>query len=136
MNDAHEQVHMRTITRRRLGGFTLVEVLLVVFVMVLIALIFAATFPISQNARMKAAYMSYAVSLARQKIEDQRSAGYAGILAYTETVPVSELPNGSETVTITQYSSNVKKIKVEITWSGYRVVGGEVTLVTLISDHS
>ena len=120
----------------RRKGFTLIEVMLTVFVLALTALIFAAVFPTSQISRMKAAYMSYAVSIARQKIEEQKSAGYAGILVGTITSPVDELPSGIETITITQYATNIKEVKVKITWSGYRKVGGKVSLATLISDHS
>jgi prepilin-type N-terminal cleavage/methylation domain-containing protein len=129
---------MRILQRiRRKSGFTLVEIMLVVFVLALTAMMFAATFPTSQISRIKAAHMSYAVSLARQKIEETRSAGYSGVLV-TEPVetPLAELPGGTQRVVVTQYASNVKAIEVTITWSGYRKVGGSTTLVTLISDHS
>lgn len=122
--------------RTRRSGFTLVEVMLVVFVLSLTALIFAATIPTSQISRIKAAHMSYAVHLARQTIEEKQCAGYASLLAGTPEVSVpAELPGGQQTTTITQYAPNIKKIEVTITWSGYRQVGGSTTLVTLISDH-
>ena len=128
-------VQSRTIRTNK--GFTLTEVMLVVFVLALSAMIFAAAFPSGQISRIKAAHMSYAVSLAQQKIEEIRSGGYGGVLISDPVdTPLSELPSGNERVEITQYSPNVKKIEVTITWGGYRKVGGDVSLITLISDHT
>ena len=121
----------------RISGFTLVEVLLAVFILAITALIFVACFPTSQISRIKAAHMTYAVSLAQQKLEEIRSAGYAGlIISDPVDTPLEELPGGNQRITITQFSVNIKKIEVTITWGGYRKVGGSTTLVTLISDHS
>ncbi|MDH7482043.1 MAG: prepilin-type N-terminal cleavage/methylation domain-containing protein [Armatimonadota bacterium] len=126
--------------KRRLckqDGFTLVEVLLVIFVLALTALILAAVFPSSQVSRIKAAHLSYAVSLAHQKVEELRSAGYSGVLVSpTVETPLPELPNGVQRITVSQYAPNIKKIEVSITWGGYRQVQGSTNLVTLISDHS
>ncbi|HUV04887.1 MAG TPA: type II secretion system protein [Armatimonadota bacterium] len=122
---------------RRSSGFTLVEVLLVVFMLALTALMFAATFPTSQISRIKATHMSYALSLAQQKVEEIKSAGYGNIQITPTPVTSSlaDIPSGTQTVTVTQYEANIKKISVSIVWSGYRQVGGTVDLVTLISDH-
>jgi prepilin-type N-terminal cleavage/methylation domain-containing protein len=123
--------------KRRSAGFTLIEIMLAVFVLALTGLVFAATIPTSQISRIKAAHTTYAINLAKQTIEEKRSAGYAGLLAGTTEVTVpADLPGGSQTTTITQYSTNVKKVEVTIVWSGYRKVGGSITLPTLISDHS
>lgn len=123
--------------KRRSAGFTLIEIMLAVFVLALTGLVFAATVPTSQISRIKAAHTTYAINLAKQTIEEKRSAGYAGLLAGTTEVTVpADLPGGSQTTTITQYSTNVKKVEVTIVWSGYRKVGGSITLPTLISDHS
>lgn len=126
-----------TIRRGNSAGFTLVEVMLVVFVLALTALIFATAFPTSQISRMKAAHMSFATSLAQQTLEEKRSAGYSGLLVGTNEVSIPpDLPNGQMTTTITQYAPNIKKVVVTVTWSGYRKVGGRVSLATLVSDHS
>jgi len=123
---------------RRSAGFTLVEVLLVVFIVALTAFMLAATFPTAQISRIKATHTSYALSLAQQKVEEIKSAGYANIQITPEavTTPLAEIPNGTQTVMVTQYAANIKKISVSIVWSGYRQVGGRVDLITLISDHS
>lgn len=123
--------------RNRASGFTLVEVLLAVFVLALTALILAAAFPTAQISRIKAAHVSYAVDLSRQTMEEKRSAGYSSLLAGTTEITVpAELPGGQQTTTISQYSPHIKRIEVTITWSGYRRVGGSTTLATLVSDHS
>lgn len=123
--------------RNNRSGFTLTEVLLVVFVFALTALIYGATFPIAKSSGIKAANTTLAISLAEQQIEQLRSAGYMNVLVgdpITETA--SELTGGVKTITITQYSAKVKKIQVDISWTGYRKTGGSVTLVTMMSDHS
>ena len=123
--------------RNRRSGFTLLEVLLAVFVLALTALILAAAFPTAQISRIKAAHVSYAVNLSRQTMEEKRSAGYSNLLAGTTEITVpAELPGGQMTTIISQYSPHIKQIEVTITWSGYRRVGGSTTLATLVSDHS
>ena len=123
--------------RNRRSGFTLLEVLLAVFVLALTAIMLAAAFPTAQISRIKAAHVSYAVNLSRQTMEEKRSAGYSSLLADTTEITVpAELPGGQMTTTISQYSPHIKQIEVTITWSGYRRVGGSTTLATLISDHS
>lgn len=117
-------------------GFTLIEVLMGVFVLALSALMLSALFPIAQTARIKGVYTTYAVSLAEQRVEELRSAGYASVQVSNTNVPVSDLPNGEETITITQYAAGIKKIEISIVWEGFRKVGGSVTLATFISDHS
>ncbi|HET6452761.1 MAG TPA: prepilin-type N-terminal cleavage/methylation domain-containing protein [Armatimonadota bacterium] len=124
--------------KRRSAGFTLVEIMLAVFVLALTGLVFAATVPTSQISRIKAAHTTYAINLAKQTIEEKRSAGYASLVPGTDEVSVpADLPGGSQRTLITQTPwANVKKVEVIITWSGYRKVGGTITLNTLISDHS
>ncbi|MBP6965274.1 MAG: prepilin-type N-terminal cleavage/methylation domain-containing protein [Armatimonadetes bacterium] len=123
--------------KRKCGGFTMVEVLLVILVLSFSALIFAAAFPSAQISRIKAVHMSYAMGLAQQTIEEKRSAGYANLLDGTSEVSVpAELPGAQQTTTIEDFGANIKKIDVTITWGGYRMVGGTVHMSTLISDHS
>ncbi|MHB1458357.1 MAG: type IV pilus modification PilV family protein [Armatimonadota bacterium] len=117
-------------------GFTLVEVLMAIFVLALSALMLSAIFPIAQTARIKGLHTTNAVNLAQKRIEELRSAGYSSTEPSTTTAGVTELPNGVETISITQYISNVRKIEVSITWDGYRKVGGSVVLASFISDHS
>ncbi|MHB0912305.1 MAG: type IV pilus modification PilV family protein [Armatimonadota bacterium] len=124
-------------TLRARSGLTLIEVMLVTFVLVMIALVFTATFPTSQISRMKATHLTYATSLAQQKVEELRSAGYSQVMVGSPIeTQVAELPGGVQRVSITQYAANVKKIEVAITWAGYRKVGGTSTMVTFLSDHS
>ena len=125
----------RSSRRGRRSGFTLIEVMLAVFVLSLTALIFAASFPISQISRIKSAHMSYAVNMARQTMEEKRAAGYNGLLIGTTTSVPADLPGSQQTTTITQYSPHIKQVVVTISWEGYRRVGGSTTLVTLVSDH-
>jgi len=126
----------RNTLRRNQTGFTLIEVMLAVFVLALTALMFAATFPTSQISRIKAAHMSYAVSLAQQKVEELRSAGYSGVMVGDPVeTPLTEMPGGIQRIAVTQYAPNIKKIEVRVTWTGYRRVSGDTILVTFISDH-
>jgi len=125
------------VSKRASGGFTLVEVLLAMMVLMFAALIFTAAFPTSQISRMKAVHMSYAMGVAQQTLEDKRAAGYSGTLPVEPTVSVPLLlPSSQQTTTITQVGPNTRKVEVTITWGGYRMVGGSIRLATLISDHS
>lgn len=125
------------VSKRKSGGFTLVEVLLSMMVLMFAALIFTAAFPTSQISRMKAVHMSYAMGLAQQTLEEKRSAGYSNLLEGTsETSIPAELPGAQQETYITQFGPNTKKVEVTITWGGYRKVGGTMRLATLISDHS
>lgn len=119
------------------SGFTLVEVLIGIFLLAIGAAIVAGVYPVAQISRVKAVYSTFATSLAEQKMEELKSAGYASIQAGSPiTTAVVELPNGQQTVAITQYSPSIKKVSITITWNGYRTVGGSITLATLISNHS
>lgn len=125
------------VSKRKSGGFTLVEVLLSMMVLMFAALIFTAAFPTSQISRMKAVHMSYAMGVAQQTIEQSRAGGYANLIEGTsETSIPADLPGAQQNTSITQFSANTKKVEVTITWGGYRMVGGTVRLATLITDHS
>lgn len=125
------------VSRRRSGGFSLIEVLLTLLVLTFAALIFTATFPTCQISRTKAVHMSFATGLAQQTLEEKRAAGYSAVLPGDPTVSVpAELPGAVQTTTITQFGPNTRKVEVTVSWGGYRKVGGSLTLATLISDHS
>lgn len=128
---------VRRISKSSASGFTIIEVMFTIFMMAGIAMIVTAVFPSGQISRTKATYSTYAVNLAQQKVEEIKSAGYSGVLVTpTVNAPLNLLPNGNLSTTITEISSHVKKIQVTVTWDGYRKVGGDVSLVTFISDHS
>lgn len=125
------------VSKGKSGGFTLIEVLLAIMVLMFTALIFTAAFPTSQISRIKAVHRTYAIGLAQQTLEEKRSAGYSGVIPGEPTISVpAELPGAQQTTTISQFGSNTRKVEVMVTWSGYRRVGGSITLATLISDHS
>jgi prepilin-type N-terminal cleavage/methylation domain-containing protein len=125
------------VSKRKSGGFTLIEVLLSMMVLTFSALIFTAAFPTSQISRMKAVHMTYAIGVAQQTLEEKRSAGYSAVIPGEPTVSIpAELPGAQQTTTISQYDSNTRQVEVTITWGGYRKAGGNITLATLISDHS
>lgn len=123
--------------KRRLSGFTLIEVMLAIFLLAVSAVIIGVIYPSAQISRIKAVHMTFAMSMAQKKLEDARSSGYALVpVTPTVTTPFAELPNGTQSYTVTQYAPNIRKVEVTVTWNGYRMVGGRVSLVTFISDHS
>ncbi|MHB1000978.1 MAG: type II secretion system protein [Armatimonadota bacterium] len=119
------------------NGFTLIEVMLTIFLLALSAMMVAAIYPTAQISRQKAVHMTFAMNLAKLEIEQKISAGYANV---TPSSPITSaelnLPNSTKTITISQYAPNIRKVEVSITWDGYRMIGGSVTLATFISDHS
>lgn len=127
--------------RSRARGFTLVEVMIAMFVFALVTVIFASTLMLSKTASKMNGQYAQAISLAQHKIDQLRAVGY-GRLIYTElddaqivdptpaTSPytfvlvdevASYLPNPTATLTIANATNSydptrVKLVTVTITW--------------------
>lgn len=129
--------------RNRKAGFSLIEVLFAIFMVLMCALVFSATMPIANTSRAKANRQSMATSLAQKQLESIKVLGYAnctGSLLYsaglldskttveTDTwaftnVDVGEyddvatvLPGGVGTVKIEQLALELKEITIVVQW--------------------
>jgi len=121
----------------RIGGFSLIEVLVALFLLAATAMVFGVVYPSGARARTKAQYYSQALATAQRKIEDCRYTGYADLSIEGPTdTSITALPNGNLRYTVTQHAADIKRVDVVVTWQGYGGVGGTVRVSSLISDHS
>ena len=138
-------------------GFTLMEVMVSLFVMTLIILMFAATLPMAaKSSKMNGSY-EQAMSLCQHKIDQMRSVGY-GRLTYSELLTAgaidaspSALPysfrqidslssyftSSTGTINIEPYATGVSKVTVQVQWTGMgaRQTAGTYTVVALIAGE-
>jgi type II secretory pathway pseudopilin PulG len=146
---------MRVRRRVLAAGHSLIEVLIAVFVVAGCAMMFSALIPPSvKTGRMVGNYQQ-AASLVQHKVDQLRAVGY-GRLNYTElsdagiidpdvtTLPfhfdqVDDLnslyPGPSATVNVEDFSANVRRVTVTLTWTGsaYKQGNGSLTAVALIA---
>jgi len=141
-------------------GFSLIEVLIAVFVVSLCAVVVAATMPTANRSRRKADLTSKAVGLAQKQVEAIRGLGYANATASqlqtyglidsvspvsTDTYsftnsdsarldnPSRVLPSGVGRVKIEQADIDLRRITVTVTWSDMGTTRS-FTLGTLVAN--
>lgn len=129
-------------------GYTLIEVVVALFLTTLGAVMFGALMPMaSKTSRMVGNYQQ-ASSLVQHKVDQLRAVGYgrltytelrtAGIIDASPTVPPyrftgvdglsSIYPQATGTIDVTDYSSSIKRITVSLTWDGSTARQGNGTL--------
>lgn len=136
-------------------GHTLVEVMIAIFVVASCALMFSALVPPSVKTEKMVGNYQQAASLVQHKVDQLRAVGF-GRLTYSELsdagiidqspnslpfsfVGVDELnsiyPSPTGTVMVEDFSANVKKVTVTLSWtgSGYRQGNGSLSAVALIA---
>lgn len=128
---------------RKSRGFTLIEVLFAIFLVVICAFIVAATMPIANTSRTKASDLDKAMGLAQKQLEAIRGVGFANISATNlaadglidSATPISNntysftnsdsanldnpalvLNQGSGSVYVNQLSLNLVEVTVTVKW--------------------
>jgi prepilin-type N-terminal cleavage/methylation domain-containing protein len=139
---------------RRRAGFSLIETMIAVLVLSFIVLVFGAVFPTAASMRYKAENVTRATTLAHQTLEQLRGLGYANLgysaLAAASAIDASPsngpyaitgvrglataLPGGAGTLTITDEATDLKRARVDITWSGINSSGSTASFVTFIAN--
>ncbi len=141
-------------------GFSLIEVLLAIFLVALSALLVGATMPVANISRAKANYQDKAMGLAQKQLETIRGLGYSnasptqlfsyGLIDSTSTIdtntysftnsdvgaldnPSRILPGGSGKVKIEQVDLDLRRVIVTVSWSD-RGVTKKYVLGTLIAN--
>lgn len=147
-------MHQKTLFRRK--GFSLVEVIIAIFLIALGATILGAIFPLASKSGKMVGNHEQAASIVQHKIDQLRGVGYgrltwselydAGIIDSKTTQPyeftgVDELakiyPNPKGTIEISNFSSNIKKVTVSLVWTGsaYKQGNGSITATALIAKN-
>lgn len=151
---------MKRSGRRIKKGFTFLEVLLALFLVVTSATIVLATMPLSTSARVKADLNNRATSLAQKQLEAIRGRGYANATANqlltaglidsstevsTSTYaftnndsgvldnPAKVLPSGTGTVKVEQIDLDLRRVIVTVKWTD-RGKNFTTTVGTLIAN--
>jgi len=145
----------------RLSGFTLLEVLIAMFVVCMCALMVAATMPVASASRHKSDLMNRASGLAQKQLEAIRGEGYVnanasqlaafglidsaipiGTNKYSFTNsdstsldnPAKVLPQGTGSVQINAITLNLTEVIVTLTWkdsSGNQAYSAGIILANL-----
>jgi len=146
--------------RKSRRGFTFIEVLLALFLVVTSATIVLATMPLSTSARLKADLNNRATSLAQKQLEAIRGRGYANATASqlvsaglidsatevsTNTYaftnndsavldnPSKVLPAGVGVVKVEQVDLDLRRVTVTVSWTD-RGKAFSITIGTLIAN--
>jgi len=147
---------------RRARGFTLIEMMVVVFILAVGLTSVSALFIAGLVSGRKAERINAATNAVRQQIERLRSAGFSGcsvdpdIFQSTDGYSivqqnddgtgqigfvVPELPNGQGTIDIAYYDTgsgaypNLKDITITVEWTGGKPTGGRTEFQTLIGNR-
>lgn len=133
---------MRTTSGKR--GFSFVEIQAAIFVVVMVALIVAASIPLASQARRRAYFQMRATGIVQRELESIKSLGYSnadatqlladGLIDSTTPVatntytfnnvdtaafdtPANNLPSGTGQVLIEQVSTDLRRVTVSVTWT-------------------
>ena len=144
----------------RKRAFSLIEVLLAIFLVALSALLVGATMPVASVSRAKANFQDKAMGMAQKQLEAIRGLGYSnasptqlfsyGLIDSTSAIaantysftnsdstsldnPSRILPSGSGKVMIEQVDLDLRRVTVTVSWSDRGTVKSYV-LGTLIAN--
>ncbi|CAN5380914.1 hypothetical protein BH11ARM1_BH11ARM1_02550 [soil metagenome] len=144
------------VKRRRRGGFTWIEVMMAIVLVSLTASMFVALVPMAAQSQTLTGSYQQASSLVQHKVDQLRAVGY-GRLNYTElhnagiidasptTVPFkfkvadgldAIYKNSTPTINITDWSTNIKQVTINLSWSGGASTqsNGNLVVTTLIAQ--
>jgi prepilin-type N-terminal cleavage/methylation domain-containing protein len=99
-------------------GFSLIEVLIAIFILGMMLVFYQSTFSTIRLSRI-AQQQDIALRIIQTKLEDLRAATYSGLPASgTFSDPLlSSLPLGAASTSITDYSATLKQVRVSVSWS-------------------
>ena len=116
-------------------GFTLIEILVTVFILGVMVALFTAALEVASATRV-ARHEDLALKIANLEMETLRGLGYDALPAsgaFSDSL-LSALPSSSASTSITDFNAKTKKVIVGVGWreeSGNRVIS-LTTLVTQI----
>lgn len=145
--------------RRRRRAFTLMEVVLSIFLLAVVAVIFGALFPIGQRLSGGAKWRAVALMLAERRMEAVKLLGYGnltydGLRAYglidtspntspfsftntddaSNESPAKMLPQGTGQIVVEDVAWDVKRVIVRVSWQDVNGRTQTVELRTLVTN--
>lgn len=121
--------------RKAVRGFTLIEMLVAVFIMSL-AVGFVTIVTNAIKVTRDSTYESIAFRIAGSKLDELRAGGYAALPATGSfSAPeLAELPQGTASTSITDWNAGTRQAVVGVSWRGADNLDRVVSLTTLITQ--
>lgn len=122
--------------RLRRGGFSLIEVLVSIFIMSMMLLLFQAVLR-SASLVVSTQNQDLALTIVRNKIENIRAGGYSEIPSsgsFSDNL-LTDLPSGNAELVTGEYNSKTKYVTAVVSWQERnRTELSSVSLSTLITQ--
>jgi prepilin-type N-terminal cleavage/methylation domain-containing protein len=114
------------------AGFTLIEIVISIFIIVLMLVFYTSSFSTNQLARIQE-HKDIALRVINQKMAAARAAGYSSVTgaSFTDT-QLSALTSYSASTTVSTYNASEKLVTVGVSWlesSTTNYYLGETTLL-------
>lgn len=115
-------------------GFTIVELLVAILIIGITTASISSLFISVQGVQRKTSYLDSATRAAQREVESLRNDNYGSLTAgqtinFTSDLPTSLPANRSGTVTVSEPSSDIKRVDVTVTYTD----GGKQQVVKLSS---
>jgi len=118
-------------------GFTLVEIIITLFVIMILSVILLTTSG-TVTQRFKVNLQSTAAKIASKEVERLRNIDYASLppTGSVSDTDLSKLPSGAATRTVTNYQSStaIKQVNVTVTWQ-VNGANKQISMETLIYQN-
>ena len=126
-------LHMRL--HRFSGGYTLIEILVTITILVAFSALSAAMLSITNLTRL-ARHQDIALKVANNALEDMRGRGYNNLAASSSLYDslLSSLPGGVASSTVTSFNTLTKSVQVTVAWREGSAATTSVSLSTLITQ--
>jgi len=121
--------------RLRRAGFTYIEVVISIALVIFTIMLFDATLKVLPASRL-VRDEDTALRIVNKEIEILRGGGYAALPssgAFTDPA-LAQLPSGSGSLSVTTYNSGTKQVGVTVTWAEPTNGTHSVTLTTLVTQ--